>query len=422
MQATITKDTSRGSGFGIIIVPDVPDINGTPDFTIERPSDGRFLSDKTGWVVIKQSNLPDKYVYHNGILSMTIGPSILNQLDSLETYRISISGGHPFALELPEELPQGSLPQTLGILGMTPYVEKVQPATPETELQPPPEKPSEGPSESKATIGIQETPLVMDPPILQKRKSLWPPAVLLLLLTAGSIGLWYGFHNNTKEERAFPNIGHEQTQAEKKSNQAPLKNTTEGKEIDSEKANSTQQLQQAVKEKQLNPDSKHPDIAMAPPSLAQSNPDEQQSTTETKRLDSQNSSDLPPSNTSPFLTQARTLLREGAKPQTSVHLAKPMRRADATPQDSDGAFLLLEDAAQKGNIEAMVLLAQFYDPNSTLPKGTIEPDIRQAKDWYKKAADAGSSEASNALNTLHDWVENKASAGDSGAADLIKNW
>lgn len=156
MQATITKDTSRGSGFGIIIVPDVPDINGTPDFTIERPSDGRFLSDKTGWVVIKQSNLPDKYVYHNGILSMTIGPSILNQLDSLETYRISISGGHPFALELPEELPQGSLPQTLGILGMTPYVEKVQPATPETELQPPPKNRLKAPRNPKPLLAFKK--------------------------------------------------------------------------------------------------------------------------------------------------------------------------------------------------------------------------------------------------------------------------
>ena len=39
-------------------------------------------------------------------------------------------------------------------------------------------------------------------------------------------------------------------------------------------------------------------------------------------------------------------------------MAKPLRKAEATPEESDAAFLLLEDAAQKGNAEAMGYVLQ----------------------------------------------------------------
>ena len=40
-------------------------------------------------------------------------------------------------------------------------------------------------------------------------------------------------------------------------------------------------------------------------------------------------------------------------------MAKPMRTMEADANTSDGAFLLIEDAAQKGNAEAMFLLAHI---------------------------------------------------------------
>ena len=74
-----------------------------------------------------------------------------------------------------------------------------------------------------------------------------------------------------------------------------------------------------------------------------------------------------------------------------------MRTEKASSDDNDGAFLLLEDAAGNGNAEAMYLYAQFYDPTCTRPRGTIEPDMAQAHDWYKKALDAGYSGAAQDL-------------------------
>ncbi|MBQ2477129.1 MAG: sel1 repeat family protein, partial [Desulfovibrio sp.] len=124
----------------------------------------------------------------------------------------------------------------------------------------------------------------------------------------------------------------------------------------------------------------------------------------------------------PFMNQAREHLRGGADPAESVRLAKPLRNADASQKDSDGAFLLLEDAAQKGNPEAMHLYAQFYDPNCKLPRGTIQPDIEQAHDWYRKAASAGSAEAKAALEELKKTAEAKAKAGDRNCRRLLRRW
>lgn len=52
--------------------------------------------------------------------------------------------------------------------------------------------------------------------------------------------------------------------------------------------------------------------------------------------------------------------------------------------------LLLEDAAQKGDAESMYLVGQFYDPASTLPRGSIPADLTQAKRWYDQAVQKGS--------------------------------
>ena len=81
------------------------------------------------------------------------------------------------------------------------------------------------------------------------------------------------------------------------------------------------------------------------------------------------------------LQQAREHLRGTADPATSLELARPLRTPQAGNDESDAAFLLLEDAAQKGNAEAMFLVGQFYDPQSDLPRGSIPADMSQAKHW-----------------------------------------
>ena len=122
------------------------------------------------------------------------------------------------------------------------------------------------------------------------------------------------------------------------------------------------------------------------------------------------------------LAAAREQLRGEARPEMSLALAKPMRKAGAGAEESDAAFLLLEDAAQKGNVEAMLLVGQFYDPVSSLPRGSIPVDMGQAKHWYEQARQKGQAEAAKALDALRVHVQTEADKGNAEARSLLQNW
>ena len=120
---------------------------------------------------------------------------------------------------------------------------------------------------------------------------------------------------------------------------------------------------------------------------------------------------------SPSLQRARELLRTGVPPEQAVETAKSMH----TPEGADAAFLLLEDAAQKGAPVAMLGLARFYDPADAAPKGSIRPDPEQARDWYNKAKDKGLSAADDKLKALRAWAE-AVKDKDPQAKRLLENW
>lgn len=130
-----------------------------------------------------------------------------------------------------------------------------------------------------------------------------------------------------------------------------------------------------------------------------------------------------PANPAPTaLETARKHLRGAADPAASLALAKPLRTPEASPEDSDAAFLLLEDAAQKGNAEAMWLVGQFYDPVASLPRGSIPVDMSLARQWYEKAKAAGITQADTALKALRAHVEAEAGKGNMEAKMLLQNW
>jgi hypothetical protein len=142
-----------------------------------------------------------------------------------------------------------------------------------------------------------------------------------------------------------------------------------------------------------------PDPAPAPPSAPQAAPAPAPSP------------DLPP------LQRARELLRAGVTPEQAVELAKDMQ----TPEGADGAFLLLEDAAQKGNPEAMLSLARFYDPADATPRGSILPDPAQARVWYNRAKDKGQATAEDRLKALRAWAEAEKDTNPQ-AKSLLDSW
>jgi TPR repeat protein len=68
----------------------------------------------------------------------------------------------------------------------------------------------------------------------------------------------------------------------------------------------------------------------------------------------------------------------------------------------DGAFLLLRNAASKGNAPAALALGQMYDPETYSPETSPlpAPNPEQAVEWYRQAAEAGIAEAQYRLGML----------------------
>lgn len=68
----------------------------------------------------------------------------------------------------------------------------------------------------------------------------------------------------------------------------------------------------------------------------------------------------------------------------------------------DGAFLLLRNAANKGNAPAALALGQMYDPATYSPDTSPlpAPNPEQATEWYRQAAEAGIAEAQYRLGVL----------------------
>jgi hypothetical protein len=119
------------------------------------------------------------------------------------------------------------------------------------------------------------------------------------------------------------------------------------------------------------------------------------------------------------LAVAREHLSAGGEPGKSVEMATKM---GTDPSSGDAAFLLIEDAAQKGHPEAMVRLARFYDPLDPAPTGSIHKDASQAYEWYDNARKAGRSESEGRLRDLRGWVEKAAASGSSDARELLARW
>ena len=116
------------------------------------------------------------------------------------------------------------------------------------------------------------------------------------------------------------------------------------------------------------------------------------------------------------LSQARKHLGGPADPAESLTLAKKLR---AEKESADAVFLLLEDAAGKGNAEAMLGTGEFYDPTATIDAGSIKKDPLQALDWYTKAKAGGNAEAEARLAALKAWAEAEAPKGTAGAKDVL---
>lgn len=333
MRATITADPSRGPGYGIIEIHDAGNVF-APAFVLRRGSDGKTLS-SGGWQESETALTPDAWDNDGGSLRLAVGPAVVDEMDNLDAYRISLTGAGACVLVV-QNLVYSHISGGQGVGVYAPPTEPLQ-AVPETE---------------PAVEALEPEPVVTEPPLRMARepgegksgKGGLLVGLALLVLVAGVAVWWFMLRAPEKPPLpSAPTAAQNQTAPAASANQSPL-------------------------------------------------------------------------------AAAREQLRGEARPEMSLALAKPMRKAGAGAEESDAAFLLLEDAAQKGNAEAMLLVGQFYDPVSSLPRGSIPVDMGQAKHWYEQARQKGQAEAAKALDALRVHVQTEADKGNAEARSLLQNW
>ena len=380
MKAIISSDPQRGAGHALVRLEGCPAVASTA-FSLRRGSDMKFLS-AGGWQESEMLLAPDGSDVRDGQVCLHIGPAVVDQLDPLAAYLLTLDGRR-FGVEM-MPLEYSSLGGQAGTMPVSCQVAPaqaeassgVQMASPaeETSAQqaeaiPPQEEPQPEPLEHSSQEGLPTLPIEETP---ERRRAVWPVVLgVLVVLGLVAAAAYFFLAYDTEETPPLPAA----EAAAPAAPQAPAGKDAAG------------------------PSSSDADSPAA----------------------AEQPAEAPAGSLSP-IQQARQHLRGEADPAASVALAKPLRVPGVQPQDADAAFLLLEDAAQKGNAEAMYLAGQFYDPACTLPRGSIPTDMVMARKLYEGARAGGIAEAGAALATLRQHVEAEAAKGNAEARRLLQDW
>lgn len=320
MKASYGNDTGKGPGYGFLRITDAGALAASDDirFYIKRASDRKCLG-QGGWQPAEIFLEPDVLTHDGMDFQLSVGPTVVDNLDAQETYRITLQGTDgtqgTAALQVGGVI-YSPLSGGQGI-GSIAAPKPVAPPPPAPEPEPVPEPEPE--SESKPEPAPQ--PVQQASPESEKSKL---PIILLvlLLLVGGGLAAW----------------------------------------------------------KMTSGDDEVPAAAESP------------------------------------MQQARAHLNGSADPVMGLDMASRFRLQE---NGSDAAFLLAEDAAQKGNASAMVITGDFYSPADNNPHGSIDKDPLEAFSWYSKAKDAGAAEAGARLKDLRSWAEAEVAKGSEQARALL---
>lgn len=402
MKARYINDIGKGPGHGFILVSDVPDL---PDmegatFVIKRASDRKNLG-RSGWQPAERDLAPENVsLGDDDGYALAVGPGVVNHLDPQETYRITLKASNGKSLTSTLSVQEVAYSGIDGGHGIAAAAMQPEPApepqpepepAPEPEPEPEPEPVQEAPPQPEL---MPEKLPVPEPSPAPKRSRL--PLILFLLLLLVGAGSFLAAHFMGDSDSA-PLAGQNAT--------------TQGNATVVAAANAT-----AVEATpQTNATAQSNATAMA--GEPQANATAQSNATATAGADPKPQTPAPERKAP--LIRARTQLEGAAVPQNSLELAQELLKEQ---DGADAAFLLAEDAAQKNNVEAMLLTGSFYDPSNSSPSGSIVKDPEQALYWYTKAKAAGSPQAAERLAALKKWVEAEAAKGNLTAQDLLKRF
>ena len=363
MKITYANDTEKGPGHGVLRVSQTSLALPLADcrFTVRRSSDAQCLI-PDGWQDAEKPLAPAAVTQEEETLLLFVGPDVVDQLDELETYRLTL---------LADESKDAGILELGDVLysprrGGKPLQEVVDPP-------PPPPPPLPPPVEEPSPPPMVEMPPVADPPVappppppfveepVRPPRPRWPWLLAGLVLLLGlAAGVWYFF----------------QLQRQTVSSVVP----------------STPVEIPPATPVEAKPDVEPP--VPVKPDAAQDKPAPEFSD----------------------MDKAREFLRGKGPADTALELSRAMSQ---TPSGREAAFLLLGYAAETGLGEAMMDLARFYDPTDTAPTGSIRKDAEQAWFWNAKAKAAGQAGAQERLDALRAWLRQEADKGDAAARDLL---
>jgi hypothetical protein len=148
--------------------------------------------------------------------------------------------------------------------------------------------------------------------------------------------------------------------------------------------------------------------------------------TGTSQLTPETSVPKQPETSAPKQREASTPKRRAAEhlagnpsPESSVRLGRELY---GEPDGADAAFILFDDAASKGNVDAMLETGDFYSPAVTREHGTIKKDPFMAFEHYSNAAKAAAPDAAERLSRLKQWADEEARRGSSSAKALLEQF
>lgn len=365
MRARYENDPARGAGYGLLHVEDAG-IDGTEvSFAVIRSGDHKYLHPES-WEDTEYRLTPNGVTRFDSGLCLTIGPGIVRQLDELNTYRFMLFPAAGETLKAPLELSGIIYPPEDG-MGRVGIAQAVR-AAPVSPSEPPPAQEPEPESAAPQPL----------PPV--KAKKSFPVWLIVLLLLLAGAGAWFMQHGRQVETPVA------ETKAE------PAK-----EEAGKEKSQSAQPV---------NPEQGNEEIGKEEPESAVPVPAQSEEAIQTP---------ITPEPLAP-LEQARQFLRGNGPAAAGLALSRTLPQ---TPEGRDAAYLLLEAAAEQGESEAMLGLADFYDPLGVESKGSILPDAALAWEWYGKAEKAGQVGAANRKRALHAWLEAEAGKGSAAARDIL---
>lgn len=361
MKAFFENDERRGPGFGLLRISEsalMPDLEGIR-FAVKRGSDQNSLG-KGGWQPAETFLEPEAVTLTDDGIALSVGPDVVDNLDPQEAYRMTMVSSDGISvigrLEVAEVAYSLQGAERPGAAAPEPAPAPAPEPGPEPEPAPAPEPEPEPAFEQEPIPDPDPMPEAPVMPAPAPKSGPSPLVIVLALLVLAGAG--FGVW----------------------------------KYLDSRKAGGEPVAETGARQEQVPPPAA-PHAAAPDPSASER--------AEKAR---------------PALAQAREHLSGAADPAGSLALARTLQGQE---NGADAAFLLAEDAAEKGNAEAMLLTGAFYDPADSAPSGSILKDPAQALAWYKKAKAAGSAEAAPRLDALRRWAEAEAAKGSADAKSLL---